>query len=265
MKNADPQDQYAEEAEFYDHTVPYRNRQDIGFYGEMADKAGGPVLELGCGTGRVLLPIARHGIEITGLDASPAMLRVCREKLANEPGAVQERVTLHEGDMSCFDFGRAFHLVTIPFRAFQHLTKLHQQLDCLASVRNALAPNGKFILDLFNPSLERLVDEKYRTEGEAEPEFVMPDGRKVVRTSRTVECDLHTQVLSVELIHNIITPDGGAERNVEPLTIRYFFRYEVEHLLARAGFAVEALYADYDKSPHGSVYPGELIFVAKKA
>lgn len=265
MRNANRQDQYADEAEFYDYTVPYRDRQDLGFYAEMANKAGGPVLELGCGTGRVLLPLARQGIEITGLDASPSMLQVCTEKLADEPVDLQERVTLLEGDMTRFDVGDSFHLVTIPFRSFQHLLETQQQLDCLANVHRALAPGGKFILDLFNPWLERLVDKRFREESKPEPEFRMPDGRKVVRTDRTVECDLHTQVVTVELIHSTAHPDGRTERSAQTLSLRYFFRYEVEHLLARSGFVVEALYADYDKSPYGSVYPGELIFVAKKA
>ncbi len=79
-----------------------------------------------------------------------------------------------------------------------------------------------------------------------------------------VKRDVFKQYQDVELIYNVTHPDGRAERLVHAFPMRYFFRYEVEHLLARCGFEVETLYADYDKSPYGSKYPGELIFVAKK-
>ena len=86
-------------AEFYDSVEPYRQRQDIGFFVDMAQRSGGPVLELGCGTGRVLIPIAKSGIEIVGLDASPQMLSACREKLLKESANVRSKVTgLVQGD-----------------------------------------------------------------------------------------------------------------------------------------------------------------------
>ncbi len=120
-------DEYRVIAEFYDHVVPYRERRDVAFFVETAREAGGPVLEIGCGTGRVLIPTARAGIEIVGLDASAAMLALCRQKLAREAEDVQSRVTLVEGDMRRFDLeresgtGAKFALATIPFRPFQHL------------------------------------------------------------------------------------------------------------------------------------------------
>ena len=82
-------DEYAAVAEFYDYIVPYLNREDLDFYVDMAKESGGPVLEVGCGTGRILIPIARAGIEVTGLDLSPSMLALCRKKLSQEPAAVQ--------------------------------------------------------------------------------------------------------------------------------------------------------------------------------
>ena len=92
----------------------------------------------------------------------------------------------------------------------------------------------------------------------------MPDGRRVQRRSRVVKRDVFKQYQDVELIYYATHPDGDTERTVHAFPMRYLFRYEVEHLLARCGFEVEALYADYDQSPCGSKYPGELIFVAKK-
>ncbi len=95
-------------SEFYDSVIPYAQRQDIHFYVEMAQKMGGPVLELGCGTGRVLIPTARAGIDITGFDYSSRMLEVLKAKLQLEPIEVQKRVELVQGDMRNFDLGRKF-------------------------------------------------------------------------------------------------------------------------------------------------------------
>lgn len=251
-------------AEFYDSVVPYLGRQDVSFFVEMAQLSGGPVLELGCGTGRVLIPIAESGIEIVGLDASPLMLAVCRDKLLRASQDVRSRVTgLVHGDMRDFELGRKFSLVTIPFRPFQHLLTVDDQMSCLANIRRHLADRGKLVLDIFNPSLPHLADESYLQEHGEEPEFVTPDGRKVVRRARIISRDYFNQITQNELIYDVTHPDAREERLVHRFPMRYLFKFEAEHLLARCGFGVETVYADYDKSPYGSKYPGELIFVAK--
>ena len=257
-------DEYKSIAELYDYIVPYQERQDVSFFVEAARESGGPVLEVGCGTGRVLIPTARAGIEITGLDLSPHMLKVCREKLQAEPEEVRSRVRLVEGDMRRFELSRTFRLITLPFRPFQHLTTVADQLACLGCLSRALAVEGKLILDIFNPRLESLVETNFGEELSEEPEFSLPDGRKVIRRHKVVSRDVANQINYVELIHYVTHPDGRQERLVQAFPMRYLFRFEAEHLLARAGFKVEQLYADYDKSPYGSKYPGELIFVAGK-
>ncbi|MBI2913049.1 MAG: class I SAM-dependent methyltransferase [Chloroflexi bacterium] len=258
-------DEYDFVAEFYDHVVPTAARRDLDFWVEMARQSGGPVLEVGCGTGRVLIATARAGIEIAGLDLSAKMLSVCRQKLSREPQDVRARVELVEADMRNFDLGRRFRVATTPFRPFQHLVTVQDQIACLESIRRHLADGGRLVLDVFNPRLDRLVDERYFQEGDEEPEFVMPDGRRVIRRHRVVSRDLLNQVQNIELIYYVTHPDGRRERLVHAFPMRYLFRFEVEHLLARCGFEVEDVYGDFDKSPYGSKYPGELIFVARKA
>lgn len=257
-------DQYGFVAEFYDFVEPYRQRPDVDFYVDLARTCGDPVLELGCGTGRVLIPIARSGVEIVGLDLSPAMLTVCEQELAQEPPAVQARVRLHHGDMRDFELGRTFSLAITPFRAFQHLETVEDQLSCLASVHRHLRPGGRLVLDLFNPSLPLLADERRSEEWGDEPGMTMPDGRRVVRQFRIARHDLFGQLQDVEIIYYVRHPDGREERLVHRFPMRYTFRYEAEHLLTRSGYEVEALYADFDGSPYGSKYPGELIFVARR-
>src|SRR5436853_1719379 len=127
-------DEYASIADLYDHVAPYRSRPDIAFFVEAAKQAGSTVLEVGCGTGRVLIPTARAGVDIVGLDLSPHMLAVCRERLGHESTAVQSRVQLVQADMRNFNLERTFRLITVPFRPFQHLITVDEQRECLESI-----------------------------------------------------------------------------------------------------------------------------------
>lgn len=222
------------------------------------------MLEVGCGTGRVLIPTARAGVDIVGLDLSPHMLAVCRQRLLGESEAVRDRVRLLQADMRSFALERRFTLATLPFRSFQHLLTVDDQLACLESIRRHLADEGAVILDLFNPSLEFLVNRPVGEELDEEPEFTTPDGRRVRRRHKTVTQDRFSQVNHHEFVYYVTHRDGREERLVHAFPLRYLFRFEAEHLLARAGFEVENVYADYDKSAYGSRYPGELVFVARK-
>ncbi|MCJ7734142.1 MAG: class I SAM-dependent methyltransferase [Anaerolineales bacterium] len=251
-------------ARLYDQVIPYRDRPDVDFFVQAAVDSGGPVLEVGCGTGRVLLPTARAGIAITGLDLSEYMLDVCRAALKEEPNEVQKRVNLIQGDMRYFDLQTKFNLVTTPFRPFQHLETVEDQVSCLRCINRHLEHGGLMILDIFNPSLAGITADTIGKEVGAEPEFTTPEGIKVRRFNKTNSRDHFKQVLDVELIYYLTHPDGREERLVHAFKMRYLFRYEAEHLLARCGFEVLELYADYQKNPYGSISPGELIFLARK-
>ena len=264
MTNPDAHDEYAAIADFYDHVTLYRERPDVAFFVDAAVQAGSAALEVGCGTGRVLIPTARAGVDIVGLDSSAHMLAVCRERLREEPDSVRARVQLVQADMRSFTLDRRFRLVTIPFRPFQHLLTAGDQLACLATIHCHLIDGGALILDVFNPSLDFLVNRPVGEELDAEPEFTMPDGRRVIRRHKTVAHDRFNQVNHFELLYYVTHPDGRQERLVHSFHLRYIFRFEMEHLLARSGFAVEHVYAGYDRSAYGSTYPGELLFVARK-
>ena len=151
MSLAGGYDEYAFVADFYDHVVPYRSRPDVTFFVDAARESGGRVLEVGCGTRRILIPTARAGVEVVGLDFSTHMLTVCRARLAQEPEAVRSRVELAHGDMRSFDLGKTFTLATVPFRPFQHLLTVDDQLSCLSRIRHHLIDGGRLILDIFNP------------------------------------------------------------------------------------------------------------------
>jgi len=249
-------------AEFYDHFPLYRDRMDAFFYTRAAEEYGAPVLELGCGTGRIMIPVARAGHEVVGLDLSDNMLDICKEKLKSEPQEVQNRIEMARDDMRAFDLGREFPLITTPFRCFQHLITVEDQLACLESIHRHLERDGHLILELFNPSMKYLVDDKRMEEMGEDPPFAIPDGRTVLRRWRNSARDFFKQTLDAEIIYYVTHPDGREEKLVHSFRMRYLFKYEAEHLLARTGFEVEHLYADFDKSAFGSKDPGELIFIA---
>ena len=251
-------------ATFYDHLDVYVNRSDVDFFVSEASAARGPVLELGCGTGRVLLPCARAGATIWGLDASESMLDRCRGKVASENEDVRNRVMLERGDMRDFRYDVPFQLVTIPFRPFQHLNTVAEQLACLASIHRALAEGGRLILDVFNPSLTALVDQTRLQEQSSGPPFTLPDGRVVERTERVTGRDYAKQIVFVDLIFSVTHPGGHRERLVQSIQMRYLFRYELEHLLARSGFEIVAAYCDYKRTPLDAGPAQELVFVARK-
>ena len=146
---------------------------DIEFYRDLARETGGPVLELGCGTGRVLLPIARDGIPCVGLDSAPAMLDVLRAK---EPPSTLRTVL---APMQEFDLdGERFRLIFSAFRPLQHLYTVEDQLACLACVRRHLAPGGLFAFDVFAPNLERIAQAE---EPETEEARFFEDDLEIVR------------------------------------------------------------------------------------
>lgn len=251
-------------AELYDFTPAYLGRSDLDFYLECSASAGGTVLELGCGTGRILIPTAAAGCEILGLDGSVHMLARCRDKLQNQPRDVQSRARLVCGDMTHFELRETFSLVTAPFRPFQHLVSISDQLACLACVNNHLPIGGRFVFDVFQVDVQRIINAAHMEEQEEFSDVELPDGRRLRRSHRIAALHRAGQYNDIELIYYVTYPSGETVRLVHEFPFRYFFRYEVEHLLARCGFRVAELYGNFDRSPLTNDSP-EMIFVAEKA
>jgi len=250
-------------AELYDLVPMYAVKPDVDFYVQYCSATGGKILELGCGTGRVLIPAARSGCEITGLDISEHVLTRCRDKLQLEAHDVQERVRLVQGNMIDFDIKDHFDLVIIPFRPFQQLISVDDQLACLHRIHRHLNPSGKLVFDFFQVNMAIISDPNRKEEVEDVAEFTLPDGRRLRRTHRLTALHRAEQYNDVELIYYLTDKSGNTERIVEPFPFRYFFRYEVEHLLARCGFEVRELFGDFDKTPLSDDSP-EIVFVAEK-
>jgi len=233
----------------YDAVPAYSERADVAFYRREAERAAGAVLEVGCGTGRILLPIARDGRAITGVDGSREMLARCEAKLAAEPADVRERVTLHHADVRELAIGGRFALVIAPFRILQHMVAIDDQLQFLDGVARHLAPGGRFVFDVFNPNFASLVGVD-GTEREDTPEQPLPDGRTLRRTARVRRVRWVDQVNEIELAYHVGDPRRGTTaRQVQAFDMRWYLRAELEHLLARAGLRIAEAWGDFDGSP----------------
>lgn len=252
-----------ERALFYDHVAP-GVAGDVAFYVEEARYCDAPVLELGCGTGRILIPVAEAGVEIVGLDASADMLAVARSKLAARAPAVGGRASLLHGDMRAFALGRTFGLVMIPYRAFLHNLIVDDQLRTLACVREHLSEDGRLIFNVFDPSVKHLAAGRWSMPAERRREFQHPRTGNRVTVTEDFRYDLDRQLVEGAFIFE--EGDAMSGRIVattrSPLTLRYVFRYEMEHLLSRSGFRVEALFGDFGRGAFRA--GGEQIWVARR-
>ncbi len=225
---------------------------DLEFYRKLARDAQGPVLELGCGTGRALLAIAVEGIPCTGLDASPRMLDALRRK---QPPPTLRLVC---AAMQNFDLGLdRFRLIFAGFRVFQHLYTVEEQLDCLACVRRHLAPGGRFAFDVFAPQLDRI---RLLREPEREDVRFEQDDEEIVRYT-AVDFDHAQQLMKVRMRYERNQAGEVIDNEIVEMRMRYFFRYELEHLLVRAGFEDVQIYGGFDLRPYDYV-SGETLVIA---
>jgi SAM-dependent methyltransferase len=256
---------YAITARYYDRLYSMMALDDLPFYLELAARQGGPVLELGAGTGRVTLPLARAGHAVTALDLNPCMLNQLGDKLAAEPGETAARVTLASGDMTSFELDREFSLILTPFRSFQHLTQASQQRACLDRVARHLAPGGVFVLDVFFPNFLYMAD-KVRLQGAFTPDLEYTDqasGRRL-RRSHNYKADFARQVNTVVFRYETFDSTGTLLRTEEDVIhMRWMTRWEAQHLLERCGFEVVAAYGGYDKRSI-EADPQEMVFVCRK-
>ena len=233
---------------------------DIPLWLEYAKICGSPVLELCCGTGRILLPLAKEGIEITGLDISEKMLDKAREKLNKESENTRKRVTLLQGDMRNFHLKKEFNLIFIPFNSFLVLLSIEEQNNCLRSVHKHLSSQGRLMISVFNPDLTR-AEGVLRSEGDILEDY--PEKGDMTQIYSNQYFDKPRQILKVRIFVDTNKPDGRFFRKTIDLKMRYFFPAEFERVLISNGFEKEELFGDYDKSPFDAKSQF-MIFIAKK-
>jgi SAM-dependent methyltransferase len=232
-----------DDGDFYDllaGNVPY----GLDFYTALARKAGGPVLDIACGTGRILIPCQQAGVDIEGLDLFEPMLR----KLSAKAARLNLDPRVHQADMSDFQLPRRFALIMIPFNAFIHNMTQDAQLRCLQRCREHLLPGGMLVFDTgFFSSATVGVPAKTRV---LEGEFAHPATGLTVRVydTRTFDQVEQTQYSLYEI--EFLAADGSIQsvRQFE-VSSRYIYKHETELLLRVAGFARWEIHGDFDGNP----------------
>jgi SAM-dependent methyltransferase len=237
---------------------------DVPLYLELAEKAGGKVLEIACGSGRLMLPLGRAGNTVLGVDASPHMLAIARDKLAHEPEA-RQRMHLLQADMRDFDATQhaPFDLAICAVKSFAYLTERADQLHTLQRIAAHLRRNGWLAIDFMHPRPAWLA----APVGSIRDDLLQHStehGFTLSRVESVVSTDLDRQVRVIRSAYEVIDNHGAvvAKRFVE-WPYRYTFRFEAEHLLERAGFAIDALYGGYAREAFTSD-SATMLFLARR-
>jgi ubiquinone/menaquinone biosynthesis C-methylase UbiE len=242
-------------AALYDLDVaPLEGSADVEWFAGLARRTGGPVLELGCGTGRVAVPIAQDGHQVVGLDRSPAML----ERAERRARRANVEVRWVEGDMRAFSFDDSFALVLIAFNSFLML-KPDDRWACLARVREHLGPRGRLAIDVFQPDPELIVGK----EGAVIDEWEREDPETGRRVRKFSSSRANVEGVTLRVWYEETADDGTVRRVGGTTTLYYLYRREAELLLSEAGFTVESLHGDYDGGPVDAS-SRKLLVVAKR-
>lgn len=237
-----------DDAQFYDLEFATRCH-DAAFFAEQAKRAEGPVLEIACGTGRITLPIARAGIEITGLDVTRPMLDLARRKSEAE----RLHVTWLEQDCRAIHTERRFSLVFSATNAMQHLHDLESVNAFLRSARGGLAPGGTLVLDVFNPDIGKLA----RAPGSRYHHKSMVDEKgNEIRIEATSQYDAANQVLRFMLYY---LRDDELLRT-KKVSMRCFFPEELLLLCQSNGLEIVRRFGDYDGSAFAAGSPKQILF-----
>ena len=213
---------------------------DTDFYRQLAGETGGPILDVGCGTGRVAAVLAAEGHEVVGVDLSAPMLRLAEQRRGAMPAEVAARLSFHRGDMATLHLGREFALVLTPSRVFQFLLTTEAQRQGLAALRSQMRPGARLVLDLFDPLLDRVVpNAEFPARG---GELVHPTtGNRVTWEVTGRWPDPGRQLIIEDWTTNEVAASGEVLRTVtERLTLRWSLRSEMRLLFEVAGLDVIA-------------------------
>ncbi|HJP88191.1 MAG TPA: class I SAM-dependent methyltransferase [Candidatus Limnocylindrales bacterium] len=235
---------------------------DLAFFRRVAAETGGPILEIGCGTGRVTLQLAADGYEVVGMDLSAPMLRVAEQRRRALPEADAACVTFVEADLATLDLGRRFALIVAPARVFQFMLTTAAQRQALAALRRHLTDDGRLVLDLFDPMLDYVVP------GEGMPRTMQlthpMTGNRVTVAVTARWPDPGKQLIVEEWTFQELDAAGEAIRTAqERLTLRWSLRAEMRLLFELEGLEVEGDYGDFGGGP--PAYGQEQVWVLKRA
>jgi SAM-dependent methyltransferase len=235
---------------------------DLPLYRDLANQQGPRVLEVACGSGRVLVPLVRAGLNVVGIDVSPHMLALARAKL--EASDLSGTAALIQADMRTFDLDqRDFDLALVAVKSFAYLTEAEDQLLCLESIFAHLRPGGLLAIDLLHP----LPDWTAAQRGSMRDDLlhhVADQGITLSRIESVVSTDLARQVRVIRSVYETVDDTGRVlDKRFVEWPYRWVHRFEAEHLLHRVGFQVEAVYGGYRREPFTSESVA-MVFLARK-
>jgi len=250
-------------AKYYDEA--YATKEDLfdrDFYVNLAKQTRGPVLELACGTGRILLPIAREGIAIHGVDLSPAMIRVLRQNLQREPKDVRELVSVFEGDIKTLRSNREYPLVIIPFRPLQHMYTIEDQVAALQTAAFHLEEGGILAFDVFFPRFDSI--SSGIGQETIELEWQTSAGKIVRRYFRKESVDKINQNFTATFIFRTYQDGKLVKEETEPFKMSYYTYPHLRALFLLAGLEIVEEYSSFDKAPLDND-ARQMIFVLKRS
>jgi SAM-dependent methyltransferase len=250
---------------FYAHIARYYDAEntdktdDIPFYLDLAEQHDGPILDIACGTGREVFPLAQAGHTVHGIDIEPAMLERAEAVLKRQK-KLKERVQLHLGDVRTYTGlpEKHYGLTIVPYNGMMHFHTQEDQLTVLRNLRRWTKDGGMLVLDLPNAG------DVYATEDTDaiifERTFLEPETGHLVMQQSVSRLDRTAQILHVTWIYDEITADGTLKRTFAPLTLYYYFYNEMKLLLRLANFEVEEVYGDLEYGDYGEGSPRMVIF-----
>ena len=249
--------EYYERVSDYDLEYQSQSEQDIPFWCELLMRyTPERVLELACGSGRIGIELLHSpgSFHLEGLDIAPEMLNAYRRKLEREPEAVQQRVTLHEGDMCDFQLEHKgqFDLILLPFNSIAHLYELEDQMSAFKNTYEHLTPNGRFVVDISLPDIDYLSDALNQpSHVYLEDEILAADEEFTMLLYSSRKYDQIEQLEHIVWTHEKFFESGENERYLTKLDMHVFFPRELQLLFLAAGFSIEAIYGGYDWKPLG--------------
>ena len=229
---------YTTVARFYDSENADKT-DDLEMYSRLAAEHDGEILDVGCGTGRVLLHLARAGRRVHGIDNDRAMLDRLEAKLAQEP-RLQSRVSYVRGDILGHQWRQRFGLILLTYNALMHFHDQNDQIAILCRLRACLADGGRLVIDLPNAGPAFAAEDSDALTFERS--FLDRDTGHLVMLQSVTYLDRAAQMLTVEWIYDEMDGSGALKRLIAPHKLRYFFLPELQLLLERAGFTVRAVY-----------------------
>ncbi|MDZ8051395.1 MAG: class I SAM-dependent methyltransferase [Aulosira sp. ZfuVER01] len=217
--------------------VPNVTTLDIPFWLDMASQYGDPILELSCGTGRIAIPLANKGFQVTGIDIGDSMLELARKKSA--------QVEWIKADIQNFDLAQKFNLIIFPINCIWHLLDIEAVEACFACVKKHLKPGGKFVIDMLNPATKASLDMLFDPKKNLYSIYPNPDGEGTVVVTASNELNLTQQIYKTKLFFKLV---GEEQERIEEITYRLYFPQELEALLRYNGFKIEKKFGAYDRS-----------------